>query len=196
MWERAVALTGGVEDPALGISVNTVARERGVHPLIALVDLALEHGLETRFEIPVANLDEKVLAALLSDKRTLLGLSDAGAHANQQCDASFATYLLGHWVRDMGVLGIEDGVWRLTGQPASVYGFAGRGAIKVGNVADLVAFDPATVAAGKLEVVYDLPGDARRLVSPSTGIEHVWVAGVPIRRHGQDLEATPGQVLP
>jgi N-acyl-D-aspartate/D-glutamate deacylase len=195
MWERAVALAGGVQDTADGISVNAVAQERGVHPLIALIDLALEHGLGTRFEIPVANLDEKVLAELLRDERTLLGLSDAGAHANQQCDASFATYLLGHWVRDLGVLRVEDAVWRLTGQPAAVYGFAGRGVIKPGNVADLVAFDPATVAAGPLETVRDLPGDAQRLISPSTGIEHVWVAGVPIRRDGVDLDATPGRVL-
>src|SRR4051812_36279301 len=195
MWERAVVLAAGVQDAADGIAVNPVATQRGVNPLIAMLDLALEHGLHTRVEIPVANLDEEILAALLQDKRTLLGLSDAGAHANQQCDASFATYLLGHWVRDLGVLSIEDAVWRLTGQPASVYGFTGRGAIKTGNVADLVAFDPATVAAGPLETVRDLPGDAQRLVSPSSGIEHVWVAGVPIRRHGVDLDATPGTVL-
>ena len=195
MWERAVALVGSVQDPADGISVNTVARERGIHPLTALIDLALEHGLETRFEIPVANLDEKVLAALLRDKRTLLGLSDAGAHANQQCDASFATYLLGHWVRELGVLSVEDAVWRLTGQPARVYGFDRRGVIRPGNVADLCAFDPRTVAAGALETVKDLPGNAQRLISPSAGVEHVWVAGVPIRRDGVDLDATPGTVL-
>ena len=195
MWERAVALAGGAEDPAHGISVAAVAAERGLHPMAAMIALALEHGLATRFEIPVANLEEKVLAGLLQDRRTLLGLSDAGAHANQQCDASFATYLLGHWVRDQGVLTLEEAVWRLTGQPASVYGFARRGAIRPGAVADLVAFDPERVAAGALEVVHDLPGGAQRLVSPSTGIEHVWVAGTPIRRGGRELDATPGALL-
>ena len=61
-------------------------------------------GSTRRFDIPVANLDEGDIAKLLQDPRTIIGLSDAGAHANQQCDASFASYLLGHWCRDVGAI--------------------------------------------------------------------------------------------
>jgi N-acyl-D-aspartate/D-glutamate deacylase len=195
MWERAVALLDGVEDPADGVAVGARAASLGVHPLDALIDLALEHGLDTRFSIPVANLDETQLAVLLRDRRTILGLSDAGAHANQQCDASFATYLLGHWVREKGVLSLSEAVWRLTGQPAQVYGFSGRGVVRPGAVADLVAFDPATVAAEPLERVRDFPAGTTRLISRSRGVEHVWVAGSAIVSAGDDQPGTPGRLL-
>jgi N-acyl-D-aspartate/D-glutamate deacylase len=195
MWQRAVALLDGVEDPADGTAVGGLAASLGVHPLDALIDLALEHGLDTRFSIPVANLDEAQLGELLRDHRTILGLSDAGAHANQQCDASFATYLLGHWVREKGVLSLQEAVWRLSGQPAQVYGFAGRGAVRPGGVADLVAFDPATVAAEPLERVRDFPGATTRLISRSRGVEHVWVAGSAIVSAGADRPDTPGRLL-
>jgi N-acyl-D-amino-acid deacylase len=195
MWQGAVALVGGIADPDLGLKVADVAAERGLHPLVALVDIALEEGLETRFSIPVANLDEDELAILLRDERAILGLSDAGAHLNQQCDASFATYLLGHWVREKGVLPLEEAVWRLSGQPAAVYGFEGRGLVREGYVADLVAFDPGVVGAEPLERVADFPGGSDRLVSKSRGVHHVWVAGTPIRADGVETDATPGTVL-
>ena len=127
--ERAVALVDGVADPRDGVSLSTFASDNGLSISDAFVDLALVHGLDTRFDIPVANLDEGDIAKLLQDPRTIIGLSDAGAHANQQCDASFASYLLGHWCRDRGVIPLEQAVWRLTGQPAAVYGIPDRGVV-------------------------------------------------------------------
>jgi N-acyl-D-aspartate/D-glutamate deacylase len=193
--ERAVALVDGAADPADGIAVASCAAARSIGVADAFVDLALEHGLATRFDIPVANLDEIELAGLLSDRRTIIGLSDAGAHANQQCDASFATYLLGYWCRERGVLSLEEAVWRLTGQPASVYRFSDRGVVRVGAVADLVAFDADTVAALPLEHVEDLPGGAERLVSRSNGIDSIWVSGVASRRDGRDLDERAGVLI-
>jgi N-acyl-D-aspartate/D-glutamate deacylase len=195
MWASSVALNGGVDDPGLGIRVGAVAAERGLDPFDALIDLALELGLDTRFDIAAANYDEGEVAGLLRDPRTIIGLSDAGAHTNQQCDASYATHLLGHWVRELGVLSLEQAVWRLTGQPAAVYGFADRGAIRPGAVADLVAFDPDVVGAGPLERVWDLPGGASRLTSGSTGIARVWVAGAEVVRDGGYVGDTPGRLL-
>ncbi|HEX7094341.1 MAG TPA: amidohydrolase family protein, partial [Acidimicrobiales bacterium] len=195
IWERASALTGGVVDPSMGISVAAVARARGTTALDALVDLALEHGLHTRFDIPVANLDEHVVAELLRDPRTLLGLSDAGAHTNQQCDASFATHLLGYWCRERGVLTLEQAIWRLTGQPAKVYGFEDRGVIRSGAIADLVAFDPDTVGAMPLERVNDFPASTPRLISRSNGIVHTWVRGIPIRVDGEDRDVAAGVLM-
>jgi N-acyl-D-aspartate/D-glutamate deacylase len=193
--ERAVALVAGAADVAHGVAVAELASARSLPIADAFVELALEHGLETRFNIPVANLDEAELASLLTDRRTIIGLSDAGAHANQQCDASFATYLLGYWCRERSALSLEDAVWRLTGQPASVYGFADRGVIRPGAIADLVAFDPDTVDALPLEHVRDLPGGAERLVSRSEGIDSIWVAGTATRRAGRDLDSRPGALI-
>jgi N-acyl-D-aspartate/D-glutamate deacylase len=193
--QRAMALTDGVADPQHGLSVAGYASAHELSIGDAFVDIALQHGLETRFDSPVANLDEGDIAKLLQDRRTIIGLSDAGAHANQQCDASFATYLLGHWCREVGALSLEQAVWRLTGQPASVYRIRDRGTVSAGAIADLVAFDPQTVSALPLEQVNDLPAGATRLVSRSTGIDSIWVAGRLTRRHEVDLDAMPGRLL-
>jgi N-acyl-D-aspartate/D-glutamate deacylase len=161
-----------------------------------VVDLSLEEDLRTRFRVVLLNDDEDELAQLLLNERTVLGLSDAGAHASQLCDACFSTYLLEHWVREKGVLGLEAAVWRLTGQPADVFRIAGRGRIREGCAADLVAFDPDTVGVETLERVWDLPAGADRLIARSRGIEHVWVNGSAVRLDGKDVDgARPGALL-
>ncbi|TMA34482.1 MAG: hypothetical protein E6J83_18185, partial [Deltaproteobacteria bacterium] len=76
----------------------------------------------------------------------------------------FTTYLLGHWVRDLGALGLEEAVRLLTGVPAERYGIRGRGRLAPGYAADLVLFDPARVATRPTEMVYDLPRGQRRLL--------------------------------
>ena len=178
-----------------GPTLAAVAAERGVDPFDLLVDLSLAEDLKTRFRIVLSNDDDDQLAQLLRDPRTVLGLSDAGAHASQLCDACFSTHLLQVWSRERGVLTTEQAVWRLTGQPAQVFGLAGRGTIRKGNYADLVAFDPDTVAAGELERVWDLPAGADRLVAHSTGIDSVWVNGVASRRDGKDLDGARAGVV-
>jgi N-acyl-D-amino-acid deacylase len=180
----------------VGRPVSEVAAERGVAPFDLMVDLSLEEGLATRFRVVLLNDDEDEVAALLQNPRTVLGLSDAGAHASQLCDACFSTHLLGYWVRERKALGLEQAVWRLTGQPASVFRIPGRGLVREGFAADLVAFDPDTVGAGRAERVRDLPAGADRLVVHSHGIEHVFVNGAPIRRDGEDLPgARPGVLV-
>jgi N-acyl-D-aspartate/D-glutamate deacylase len=179
-----------------GRTLVDIAADTGAEPFDVLLDLALAEDLHTRFLVVIANDDDVELADLLLDHRAMLGLSDAGAHAEQLCDANFSTHLLGVWCREKGVLTLEDAVWRLTGQPAEVFGLAERGRIAPGFHADLVAFDPATVGSEPLERVRDLPGGADRLIAHSIGIEHVWVNGTAIRRDGKDIpDARPGQLL-
>jgi N-acyl-D-aspartate/D-glutamate deacylase len=179
-----------------GPTMRDLADERGVDPLDVMVDLALAERLATRFRITMTNDDEAQIGKLLQDRRLLLGLSDAGAHTSQLCDANYATHLLSRFVRERGDITIEDAVWRLSGHPASVYGLMDRGTIRPGAAADLVAFDPATIGTGRIERVRDFPGGADRLVSRPTGIEHVWVNGRPVRRAGRDLDgARPGRLL-
>jgi N-acyl-D-amino-acid deacylase len=180
-----------------GRTLADLAAERGVDPLDLALDLALEEDLRTRFRIVLANDDEDEVATLLQDERAVLGLSDAGAHASQLCDACFSTHLLSHWTRDTGTLTWEQAVWRLTGQPALVFGITDRGRIEEGLAADLVAFDPDTVGVdGELERVWDLPSGADRLIARSRGVTHVWVNGVATRTDGKDIEgARPGKLL-
>jgi N-acyl-D-aspartate/D-glutamate deacylase len=195
-WDRVyVQETTAHPELADGPSLADLAAERGVDPLDVLCDVALDDDLLTRFRVVVANDDEDELARLLRDDTALLGLSDAGAHASQLCDAVFSTYLLEHWVRETGTLTLEKAVWRLTGHPATVYGLPGRGRIAPGFAADLVAFDPAAVGVEPLERVWDLPAGADRLIAKSRGIAKVWVNGVLVRDGDADTADRPGVVI-
>jgi N-acyl-D-aspartate/D-glutamate deacylase len=180
----------------IGRTLASLAGERGVDPFDLLLDLALEENLATRFRVVSRNDEPIEHLALVTDKRTILGAHDAGAHLDMVCDAGFPSHVLGYWVRDRQALSLEDAVWRLSGQLADVFRLTDRGYIRPGLAADLVAFDPETVANLANQRVWDFPADTDRLVSRSHGIEHVWVAGRPIRTNGRDVvSAAPGALV-
>jgi N-acyl-D-aspartate/D-glutamate deacylase len=180
-------------------TVTAAAAARGVDPFDLMLDLSLASDLSARFRMAVANYQEEDVAELLAHPDTVLGLSDAGAHASQLCDACFATHLLGHWVRERGTLSLEQAVRMLTGRPAEVMGITDRGRLAAGLAADVVVFDPRTVAASPLRRVADLPAGAERLVADAVGIDAVVVNGTVVRRDGRDAVdpagALPGRVL-
>ncbi|TFH25224.1 MAG: amidohydrolase [Myxococcales bacterium] len=176
-----------------------VAAERGVHPAELALDLGLASDLEARFRVPVANRSEDAVAELLRHPSTVLGLSDAGAHASQLCDACFATHLLAHWTRDKGVLTLEQAVRMLTSRSAEVFGITDRGRLEPALAADVVVFDADTVGCSPLERVNDQPAGADRLISRATGIEAVVVNGTLLRERGEDCVdpagSLPGRLL-
>jgi N-acyl-D-amino-acid deacylase len=179
-------------------SITELAAEQGLHPLDVMCALALEDNLTTRFKNTVANDDEEAVRVLLQVEGMTLGLSDAGAHVGQICDAPQATDLLGGWVRERSALTIEQAVRKLTGQQADIYGLRDRGYLREGAFADVAVFDPATVGPGPVRRVRDFPADAERLTADApTGMTHVLVNGTPIRIDGQQLTLAtmPGQVV-
>ena len=135
----------------------------------------------------------------MTAQNAVLALSDAGAHASQLCDACYSTYFLGHWVRDMGLMEIEEAVHRLTQRPADLMGISDRGRLDVGMAADIVVFDPQTIGATGLSRVYDQPAGQDRLIADAIGIDAVLVNGIPIREHGETTVAAnsvlPGKLL-
>ncbi len=197
---EALEVSACAERPELeGRKVPEIAAEQGVDPIDLTFDLAVSSALETRFRIPLANTNESAIATLLTDPFTVLGLSDAGAHASQLCDACFSTHLLGHWVRGKGALTLEQAIDHLCARPAAIFGLAGRGRLAAGCAGDVVVFDPETVAPGPLERVYDLPAGADRLISTPTGIRAVLVNGTVVRRDNETVlgpdDPMPGRLL-
>jgi N-acyl-D-aspartate/D-glutamate deacylase len=194
-WDRTV-IAWYPPDPSLEErSVAELASEKGVDPTDLALDMGLATDLEARFRMAVANYDEDRVEELLKDPITMIGLSDAGAHASQLCDACFSTHLLSHWVRDRRALSLEEAVRMLTSEPAEVFGITDRGLLAEGRPADIVVFDPETVGASPLRRVHDLPAGADRLVSDASGIDAVVVNGTVIRRDGVD-SVTAGDDLP
>ena len=179
-----------------GRTIEDIARERGVDPVDALLDIGLADDLQTTFIVRLLNVDEKRVGDLIADDGNLISLSDAGAHLTLFCDAGYAMHLLGRWVRELGRFSLPHAIRKLTGDPAHVYGIVDRGRIEVGAWADLMLFDPKTVHVGKARRVADLPAGANRLVRSAPGLHGVWVNGTLVF-DGTDYVTgkPPGQVL-
>jgi N-acyl-D-aspartate/D-glutamate deacylase len=176
-------------------SVAEVARARGVDPVEAMIDLALERDFDLFFLQPIANEDQDAALELMRNPRAVVTFSDSGAHVSQLMDASLQTHLLSHWVRRKQAFTLEQAVRMLSFVPASLWGFADRGLIRDGLAADLVVFDPQTIAPEMPEVVHDLPAGARRLVQRCRGVEATVVNGEILLRDGKPTGALPGRLL-
>ncbi len=141
--------------------------------------------------------DDAGVAPLLRHAAGVLALSDAGAHLIYFCDAGFGLHFLAHWVRGNGTFTLQEGVRRLTSDPARKYRIPQRGEIRPGYFADLVLFDPQSVGLTNLERARDLPGGGARMLRKPLGMHGVWVNGVQVH-DGRDyarLERGPGRVL-
>jgi N-acyl-D-aspartate/D-glutamate deacylase len=176
-------------------SIAELAGAAGADPLDFMLDLALAEGLGTVFSALLLNSDEAAVGRLLRHPRSLVSLSDAGAHLTFFNDAGFGLHLLGHWSRELGVLPLAQAAWRLTGQPASLFGIRGRGALRPGYSADLLLFDPARVGRGANRRSFDLPAGQPRLKAEGAGVHGVWVNGVKIFGEGASADALPGRLL-
>jgi N-acyl-D-aspartate/D-glutamate deacylase len=181
-----------------GRRIGEIAAERGVDPFDALLDLALSEDLRTSFMPNPIGDDEatwKQRAELWRDDRTLLGASDAGAHLDMLDAFALTTHLLSDGVRKFGLISLEEAVHQITEKPARLFGLRDRGRVEAGYRADLVVFDPDTIASGPVYTRTDLPAGAGRLYADAIGVDHVLVGGTPIVTHGEFTGALPGEVL-
>ena len=199
VWGRFYVLDG-VSDQARGFAENKrtigeIALEWDMDPMDCFCEIALEDELRTTFDLIAINYDEQDTIPLVQDKRLMIGLSDGGAHLNMLCDAGYSTHMLERWVRDTGALSLEEGVRKLTSEPADFFGIKNRGRIEVGCKADLVLLDPDTVACGDKQVVNDLPSGGKRFVTPAAGIHATFVNGTMLYQNGEHVGGLPGRVL-
>ena len=180
----------------VGRTIADIAQERGADPLDTFLDLAIEDGLAMQFNYILFNADESRIPELITDSRMMIGLSDGGAHVDSICDAGYATYLLGTWVRDRQAISLAHAVKRITSEPADFFGITKRGRIAPGMAADFAVFDLATVGSDVTGTMRrDLPGGGRRLVMTARGVEYTIVNGQVLFEHGVDSGARAGQVL-
>jgi N-acyl-D-aspartate/D-glutamate deacylase len=172
-----------------------VADRRGVTPVEAFVDLALETGGRLLLCAPFLNQDREAIRTMLSDPVVMLGLADAGAHVGLTMDASAPTWLLCHWVLEQGVLSPEEAIRRLTSDTASTFGIEGRGVLREGAFADLNVIDPERLALPVPEYWHDFPFGAGRYAQRASGYDHTFVNGRAFLEDGRHTGELAGQIL-
>ncbi len=175
--------------------VTEVARERGVDPVEAMIDLALETDFDQFFVCPPLPMTDDQLLEIMRHPNMVMTFSDTGAHVTQIVDACLQTHLLAHWARDAHEFSVEEAVRMVTRMPAESWGFNERGLLKEGMIADINLIDLAALDPGMPVAVRDLPGGAQRVTMKSSGIKATLVAGEVLIEDGEHSGALPGQLL-
>ncbi|MEE8517131.1 MAG: amidohydrolase family protein, partial [Alphaproteobacteria bacterium] len=150
-------------------SVADIANQRGAEPIDTFIDLALEKHLKMFFIQPSHNQDQDAVLAMIRHPNTVVTFSDAGAHVATTVNPIHG-HLLGHWVRNQQAITIEAAIRKITFDLAAFWGLKGRGWLRQGYHADIVVFDPETIAPEMPELFHDLPGGAPRIKQKSAGI--------------------------
>ena len=181
-----------------GRSVRDIASERATSAFGTLLDIVIADELRTvLWPTPQDNDAEswRMRAELWLDERAMIGGSDAGAHLDRMCGAPYPTKFLNDCLHGHKLISMETAVKLMTSDPAALFGLKDRGVLRIGAIADVVVFDPATVGSQEPRLVTDLPGNSARLTADSVGMNHVFVNGVAILCDGVATGATPGTVL-
>lgn len=176
-------------------SVQEVARTQGKDGLDCFLDLSLEEDLKTRFVHINTQGDPKAVCEILKHPSVMIGQSDAGAHMGYDARFGYSTAFLGRWVRDHGIMSLEEAVNKLTFRVASIFGLSDRGLLRPGMAADVTVFDPANVNTLEPEYVQDLPGNETRMIQKAAGVPHTIVNGQVVIENGAPTGAYPGKVL-
>ncbi|MFT4583267.1 MAG: N-acyl-D-amino-acid deacylase [Gammaproteobacteria bacterium] len=175
--------------------MSEVGAKRGVHPVEAMIDIALERDFDVFFRQPLANENQDYVLEMMRHPRSVVTFSDSGAHVAQIMDSSLQTHLLSHWVRDKQAFSLEEAVRLITFDTASAWGLHDRGLIREGLNADLVIFDPKTIDQNMPELLNDLPAGAARLKQTAKGIHATVVNGKVLLRDNEPTGDLPGRLV-
>jgi N-acyl-D-aspartate/D-glutamate deacylase len=187
-------------DRFLGKSVGEIARETGVHPVEAMVQLALASDLEAGFLTKSATSDNPgFVAELLASPYVIPGVSDGGAHTKFLTAGSYTTDTLCWLVRDEKRMTLEDAHYKLSYLPARAAGFKNRGALLEGWPADVVVYELSRLRRvpewWDSEVAHDFPGGEWRRIQRAEGYRFILVNGEITFEDGKCTGATPGKLL-
>jgi N-acyl-D-aspartate/D-glutamate deacylase len=191
-----------IEEPVLaknahlqGKSIRELASAQGKGIIDAFLDLVVEEHLDTVFLLGENNVDTEAVATILNYPNAIVGLSDGGAHVQFHGDYGYSTRLLGYWVREQGIMPLEQAVRRLTFESATAFGIYDRGLLRPGMVAAITMFDPETVRPLPEDVGHDFPAGGWRFKELAAGIHYTIVNGQVLLEDGNHTGALPGRVL-
>ncbi len=203
-WENVYIAAGGPDrillvgfkseklKPLTGKTLAAVAEMRGKDPISTIMDLISED--ESRigtiyFEMSEENIKKELAKPWISFGSDEASQAPEGvflkSNPHPRAYGNFAR-VLGKYVRDEKVIPMTEAIRRLSGLPATNLGLDHRGFIKEGMFADVVLFDPATIAD---RATFEKPHQY------AVGVKHVFVNGVQVLRDGEHTGAKPGRAL-
>ena len=203
-WENVYIAAGGPDrillvgfkseklKPLTGKTLAAVAEMRGKDPISTIMDLISED--ESRigtiyFEMSEENIKKELAKPWISFGSDEASQAPEGvflkSNPHPRAYGNFAR-VLGKYVRDEKVIPMTEAIRRLSGLPATNLGVDHRGFIKEGMFADVVLFDPATIAD---RATFEKPHQY------AVGVKHVFVNGVQVLRDGEHTGAKPGRAL-
>lgn len=199
LWPRLVLRQAKTDanQKYVGQTLAEIAKDRGVTPVEAMIDISVEEDLDAHFlAADMGHNDDERVSRLLNHPRVHIGASDGGAHILSFSTYGDTGYLLSRFVRDKKMVRLEDAIKKVTSDTASIWGIPERGLIQKGYIADIAVFDPETVDRGVEKFVQDVPGDGSRYVRDSHGVDTVIVGGGIAWTQKDGYRDTRGQVLP
>ena len=182
-------------------AIAAEARAAGVEPIEFIYDLLLERDGEQLLYLPLFNFahgDFADIEAMITSPNILFGLSDAGAHCGAICDGSMTTSSLTVWSRDRrdgAAIPVEQIVHGHTQRNARYLGWADRGVVAPGYLADLNVIDFDALACHPPTIIHDLPAGGRRLMQTASGYRHTIKSGVVTFVDGEHTGELPGQLV-
>jgi N-acyl-D-amino-acid deacylase len=200
-FQKMFALGSVDYEPAPDRSIAALAKADGRTPQEVAYDLLCENDGQGMLYFPLFNYSDgnlDLLHELHQHSRTLLGLSDAGAHCGAICDGGMPTFMLTHWSRDRTrgpKLPLEHVVNRQTRETAHAFGLFDRGVLEPGMKADVNVINYENLGFEHPELVYDLPAGGRRLIQKARGYVATICSGTVISENGVPTGALPGRLV-
>ena len=184
-----------LQDRYEGYTIGEIAQREGKHPLDALLDIALAGELKSGFETELIETAPAAMKEIATAPQSLPGVSDGGAHTKFVTTARYPTELIGYWIREHGIMTLEEAHWRLSALPAQAAGLKGRGYLADGMPADIVVYDYEKLDSLPAERAWDYPAGEWRLIQKATGYDRIMVNGITTFIDGECTQATPGKLL-
>jgi N-acyl-D-aspartate/D-glutamate deacylase len=183
----------------VGRTLGDIAETEGRHHVEAMIDIAVQSGLQAEFRTASATSTNPALVGeLMSHPYVIPGISDGGAHIKFFTGGSYPTDMLAWLVRDEGQLTLEEAHWHLSYLPAQAAGFHDRGFLRAGAPADVVVYDLENLKRTpefEFDIAHDFPAGEWRRIQRAEGYRWILVNGEVTFEDGECTSATPGVLL-
>ncbi|MCZ6656132.1 MAG: amidohydrolase family protein [Gammaproteobacteria bacterium] len=176
-------------------SLTAYAESRRVSPVQAFIELNREYRGRVVLYFPGLNQSMQAIEDMLTHPTVVMGLGDSGAHVGQIMDASSPSWLLAYWVRERGVIAIEEAIRGWTSETAELFGIRDRGVLRTGAFADVNVIDLDNIDLHLPEYRNDFPEQAGRYVQTASGYDYTLVNGQVFMQNGSPTGALAGITL-